>query len=1013
MRSAALALRPVKATEQSAARRTPVDYDPSAPAWSRRLLALVQAPNKHVTLLPRDWRAGLLVIGAHETGKSSVLLRAFLNACLDPGAAVVLIDPKTSLAKRALAAAPTNVKRVWYLNLSRPAFGMSPLRAPGTEQAITGMFIDALRDVFPEQLFQSSRSVIENCAPGALALARSEGRYARIEDVRGLMVWERHELRKRATQALAKVVNGDVVRDYFALELPGDMDGNQAQTRTRLQAPRNKLDALLQSPSLRIFFNHTYEKPLAEIVRDREILIVDANLGKVGDENSRLVISFILRMLDLVLKQQMAMHPEGRSRVHLLIDESTQVFKESTIEMVEKHRESGLTPAFAAHYLAQFETERILEGVLALVANRCMFRTSGDKDSERLAQVARSVLAAVRDTPQSRDRQRITLETLRDLRQYVCVCSWLVGGGREPAFIARSYPMPTVNDVEGNTRHHLLAIRDEVGPYPEHLLWTLRERDEQPEDATGITSAAATAIRRCPHCGVSAVIKSRYDDGWVCWQKKGGCGQRFARDPLLGAEADGGEAGQQAGDGAQAAAPAVAASEAAPCDHAAQGEVSEPTSEQAPGRDSARMLARKALLAASAVRLQVGGAPLGIDPGVLEVAAPQAIKELHEHGELLRRDADPADRPPADAKVPRLNDRDLSALSALDRLGYMTDSQLTRSSYPGRSLRTVQQNLDKLAKAGLVHRYPIRVRHDRGGRAPYLYALAARGLEVAQDPPGDRRPSIPAQRKHRPSAAVEGREIRHNLHVGTWLVSFMTAFPSATSDLWSTPRYQHGHVDVPTVAAGRSGRRPIRIEEVRLDDNYCLVDVSEPEPFAPDLTIELTLPRQPPERPLITDLLVEIDNTGEPRYNEPKFRCYDSFLSGWALAHPRFQRLGTRPIALFVCRDREAMKSLMCRADEVMTGAIGLAGTPQAERWYYAGRDHTSFTYQELIHYGLPTAWMLPPHPPKVREQLGDRDGYRMWPVSLLAPELIDKQAMVGWELRAGKAVRVSKNRAG
>jgi hypothetical protein len=36
-----------------------------------------------------------------------------------------------------------------------------------------------------------------------------------IEDMRGLMVWEREELRDRAIAALAKAPNGDVVRDYF------------------------------------------------------------------------------------------------------------------------------------------------------------------------------------------------------------------------------------------------------------------------------------------------------------------------------------------------------------------------------------------------------------------------------------------------------------------------------------------------------------------------------------------------------------------------------------------------------------------------------------------------------------------------------------------------------------------------------------------------------------------------------------------------------------------------------
>jgi hypothetical protein len=636
---------------------TPLDYDPTAPEWARGLFALVQAPNKHVTLLPQDWRAGLLAIGAQESGKTSILLRHHLNACMDPDAAVVLIDPKTTLAKRALAITPPECgKRVWYLNLSRPAFGMSPLRAPGRDQAIIEMFLGALRDVFPDQLFQSSASIIGNTAAGALAVARAEGRYPQIEDMRGLMVWEREELRARAIAALAKAPNGDVTRDYFAVELPGEMGGNQADMRRRLQAPRNKLDALLQSPSLRIFFNHTYEKPLAEIVRDREILIVDANLGEAGKENSRLMISFVLRMLDLVLQQQYGMAPARRSRVHLVVDESPQVFRESTIDMITNHRESGLTAAFGAHYLAQFDSEKVLHGLLALVANRCMFRTSDDEDSKRLMEVARAVLAAVRDTPESRDRQRFTVETLRDLPAHFCVCAWLTQRSRQPAFIGRTYPMASEpGHLDGYIPDHLLALADEVGAYPEHLLWTLREPGPEPESDTetialtagrdsgdrGENTASAGANNVCPACGAAAIIASKpeYGGGYVCWEKKGGCGAKFAEDPAQATgPRDGASERPKAPDGRAVEAQDIAPKEPSSPPPPPAGAVERPLSGR---REDALELARAARLGPPDARLAHDTEPSGIDPASLEAQAPGSVKELHEHGELRYRNDGP------------------------------------------------------------------------------------------------------------------------------------------------------------------------------------------------------------------------------------------------------------------------------------------------------------------------------------------------------------------------------------
>jgi LAGLIDADG-like domain len=266
------------------------------------------------------------IAGGMLAHNSSIMLRGYLNAVQDSRGAVVLIDRKRSFALRALALTPWLCgKRVWYLNLSRPAFGMSPLRMAASKQAIAGVIVDALRDVFSDQILQASREMIEKCTLAALALAEAESRPPRIEDVFNLMVWENERLRARAVQACARIPDGDRVRDYFTIELAGDMRENTAHTRDRLRAPRNKLDGLLTSPPLRIYFNHPSEKPLEEIIADRDVLIVDADLGDGGSENSALMISFLLQMLDSVLTRQQGVGPEEISRVHLFIDEAGHV----------------------------------------------------------------------------------------------------------------------------------------------------------------------------------------------------------------------------------------------------------------------------------------------------------------------------------------------------------------------------------------------------------------------------------------------------------------------------------------------------------------------------------------------------------------------------------------------------------------------------------------------------------------------------------------------------------------
>lgn len=36
--------------------------------------------------------------------------------------------------------------------------------------------------------------------------------------------------------------------------------------------------------------------------------------------------------------------------------------------------------------------------------------------------------------------------------------------------------------------------------------------------------------KACPDCGKTTIIKSKFDPGWYCFEKKGGCGHKFAKD---------------------------------------------------------------------------------------------------------------------------------------------------------------------------------------------------------------------------------------------------------------------------------------------------------------------------------------------------------------------------------------------------------------------------------------------------------------------------------------------------
>ena len=66
---------------------------------------------------------------------------------------------------------------------------------------------------------------------------------------------------------------------------------------------------------------------------------------------------------------------------------------------------------------------------------------------------------------------------------------------------------------------------------------------------------------------------------------------------------------------------------------------------------------------------------------------------------------------------------------------------------------------------------------------------------------------------------------------------------------------------------------------------------------------------------------------------------------------------------MFVSADSHAALACAREADELMTGRIGVMGTP-AEHWYYAGRDHIFFAVEEAIHQDDLSALALPAHRP-------------------------------------------------
>ena len=414
------------------------------------------------------------------------MLRLYLGDLRDESAAIVVLDPKSELSRLCLALTPPDCpKRVWFLDLGHPAFGMSPLRLVGSDPlplqatAIADNVVAALLDINENQLFQSSRRYLYHAVIGALALAVKQRRRAKFEDVYQLLLPKRADVRDAVYQACADTPDLDQTAEFFRTELPNDLELAGSATAQRLDAPRNKVSLLTGVPPLRRFFNHQSDIALADILDARDILIVDANMATIGAENARACLHFVLRMLHTQLQRQVRRPESDRPRVALLADEAHYLASaENVVDQIATHRAAGLDVTFGLQYFAQLGSgsehrEKIRKGILNLLQSRCLFRLGDHEDAEQATRIAMAVYASmIREDPDSRARLRVTPEQILNLPVHFCLASWIANGTRAPSFIGQTYPLPApIGDAWA--QQHLARLADAVGPYPEALASTL------------------------------------------------------------------------------------------------------------------------------------------------------------------------------------------------------------------------------------------------------------------------------------------------------------------------------------------------------------------------------------------------------------------------------------------------------------------------------------------------------------------------------------------------------------
>jgi Type IV secretion-system coupling protein DNA-binding domain len=177
------------------------------------------------------------------------------------------------------------------------------------------------------------------------------------------------------------------------------------------------------------------------------VLIVDANMGAIGEENSKACMHFLLRMLHTQMQRQVHLPETDRPRVPLLVDEAHYIAgAKNVVDQIATHRRGGMEAAFGLQYFAQLGSgsqheQKIRKGVLNLLQSRFLFRIGDAQDAEEATRIAMAVYSTmIRDDPDSRARLRVTPEQALNFPNHHCLASWIAIGtaSRSPRFGAAS-----------------------------------------------------------------------------------------------------------------------------------------------------------------------------------------------------------------------------------------------------------------------------------------------------------------------------------------------------------------------------------------------------------------------------------------------------------------------------------------------------------------------------------------------------------------------------------------------
>jgi hypothetical protein len=402
-------------------------------------------------LRPEDKPYGCALTGSQGTGKTSVIAQSCADDAQDDDCCLIVLDPKRDLADKALSVIPRR-RTVWILDLAAPEIGINPLLIPARPDAVADAVVEGFRDTNEDgAIMASSDRYLRQAAIGALVLAAEEKRMPTMGDLYRLLLPHEDTMRRRVAELCDTHGELAFTSVFFGESLPTDLRAARSQTTVKLDAPRNKIEALLGVPSVNRMLHHPFQRSLHYIIAARDILVVRGASGSIGEGNAIKVLTWLLRCLDAALSDQQQKPAAERVRVALKVDEAHLLLTPTFARMLAVHRSAGLEAMCAWQQLSQINDLAVRQATTNLLQNRFVFRMNNPDDARAEIGVMMNAYADVlHGTREAREVTRFQPDMLVNLDVHHALCSWIAQGRRAAAFVGRTIPPRDDRDLIAN-----------------------------------------------------------------------------------------------------------------------------------------------------------------------------------------------------------------------------------------------------------------------------------------------------------------------------------------------------------------------------------------------------------------------------------------------------------------------------------------------------------------------------------------------------------------------------------